>query len=822
MKYIDKYSRENVLYETMLSKLGSRFVIIPKPGKRVMSHGNLGFYYDKPVQTTMAVYHKGKVYALPFSTRYKPFEFLQQEIGLTYITYHCHSGELPFEVTYTISAPFYPQDIKLSVAPFFYITIRARNPFRKKVKGGFLIAMENVLGQGQCGEGESRKAKSELYNERDFVGFTFEDSGITGDQLLLTTTKEGITYAIGDFNNDLYADFALKGELGNSLDNRFLYSLPSGLCWDFELRPGEEEEKVFIYAGYHPAYALRVHEKKNMFLYTRYFKNIREVVHYAREEYKDINKKVNFFEDIFTKSSLPDETKKLIVFAFQSYIANTWWTFNDEDWFTVWEGNCRFHSTLDVAYNIELFSLFFWPELLKMQLGKWARYRIKEYLAHDIGDDLYICGQTYDHDMPVEESVNYVLLLYAYWRFTNDNEFVKGKYELVKELLDYLISTDKDGDGIPDVPEAVRNTVDAGSKTIEGSKGQTYLGVKCLSAYIAGKIFGRQYKDKRFEKRCNDWIRKIIVTLSEKSWLKDHFGICLDKNAPGRNGYSMYATNGLLYLLLTGIDIPLPDLFRQDIESHSRQLMREYGCTHSTFDNSTWISQNIWRDLVGLYLGLNTLGNTTRYWCFQLSQNVWAGGAFTDVHQYGLRHADLERYPRGLTSIGYLYALGGVSIDLIDGILNIAPPVISFRIPLTVCADWERQKVPYISLVESGQKVHFEITNFDSLTRFKKIHLRIPTLKKPEFVRILSDNSYSISQIVGKEMKFSKETIFLLKKISKDERRNLWIINLELSIKRKKHLKNLSIDFECSKEIPTDSLWHEVRVKKSKSTSHLF
>jgi len=760
-----------------------------------MGHGLLGFYYDKPVQTTMALYHKGKVRALPFSTRYKTFEFLQQGIGLTYITYHCRSDELPLKVTYTISAPFYPQDVKLSIAPFFYITVRVHNITDRRIKASSLIAMENVLGEGQCGEGKSRKAKSGLYKKGDLTGFSFEDSGLAGDQLLLTTTKGGVTYAIGDLDGNLYSDFASKGKLKNSLNDRFLYSLPSGLCWSFELGPDEEKKKLFIYSGYHPGRALRIHEKGSRFLYTKYFKDAGEVTKYAQGEYKKIHKKVRFFEDTLSESSLPDQTKKLITFSFQSYIANTWWTFNEKEWFTVWEGLCRFHSTLDVAYNIELFSLFFWPQLLKMQLERWSDYRIKGYLAHDIGDDLYICGQTYEHDMPVEESANYILLLYGYWKFTADNRFVKGKYDLLKGLSDYLMSTDKDGDGIPDVPEAVKNTVDAGSATIEGSAGQTYLGVKCLAAYIAGKALARQQKDKRFEKKCENRIKRITSTLIKKSWRKEHFAICLDKNSPDRNGYSIYASNGLLYLLLTGADTPLPERFRQDIKSHLHQLMKKYGCPHSSADDSTWVSQNIWRDIAGLYLGLNTLKNSRRYWRFQLTRNVVEEGAYTDVYNYELHSTDLDRYPRGITSIGYLYALGGVSVDFRAQTLKIAPAVTSFKIPLTVCADWKKQNIPWISLGKNEQGVRFQITDFDNLARFKKIHLSIPTVKKPQSVRFFSENSYTILEITGKELRTEKGISFKVKELNKDKKRRLWVTELELKTgKGNPHPKILDIE----------------------------
>lgn len=790
---------EEQLYETMLAKFGSRIVFIPVPRKRCIRQGLMGFYYDKPVQTTLAVHYEGVVRALPFSRKYELsplpernqiFESIRQEIGLTYVKYYCHSEEIPFETTWTIIAPFYPKDIELSVAPFFYILVEVQNLTEKKIKGSALLAMENVLGRGEGNEDLRRKAKSSLYQETDLVGFVFEDSDVSGERVGVVTRKQNISYAIGDLSQKLYLDFASRGRLANTIDDRFLYSTSSGLSWEFELKVGEKRERIFIYAGYHSHSTLRVHQEKSYFLYTKYFKNLKEVIRYAWEGKGEIRRKICFFEEIVTQSSLPESTRKLISFSFQSYVANTWWvrTEGGKEYFTVWEGSCRFHSTLDVAYNIELFSLFFWPELLKKQLEEWSCYFLNGWLSHDIGDDLYICGQTYDHDMPVEENLNYLLLLYAYWKFTADDEFVSQKYRLIKKLIFYLHSQDKDGDGIPDTPRAVLNTFDDASYGIQGSQGQSYLGVKCLAGYLAGRAFSRHQKDKKFEEECEERIKTLTTTLLQKNWLGDHFAICLDRKVSYSNEYSMHTANGLLYLLLTDTKFPLSlELFRQDMEVHLNKLMGRYGCTHSTADYTLWVSQNIWRDIVGLYLGVETLENSLKYWEFERDQNIWKGGAFTDIYRYGFHLMDLYRYPRGLASFGYLYAVGGVSVDVVEGKLKIASPLTSFKIPLTLGADGERLRVPWLILKNSPQETEFQITRLDKLTQFKKICLKLPTRERPEGVQFLSGKYYSLSEIKGKKVEVEGVGYVQIKETFWEEKRKIWFMEAEFSLEEGKY-----------------------------------
>jgi hypothetical protein len=210
--------------------------------------------------------------------------------------------------------------------------------------------------------------------------------------------------------------------------------------------------------------------------------------------------------------------------------------------------------------------------------------------------------------------------------------------------------------------------------------------------------------------------------------------------------------------------------------------MREYGCPHSSGDETIWMSQNIWRDLAGLYLGLNTIENSGRYWRFQLTRNAWDEGAYTDVYRCGPRHTDLDRYPRGLTAIGYLYGLGGISVDAVERTLRIAPPVASLRLPLTICADWDKQKLPWISLAEQDGEARFRITDFRTLSGFSTICLRLPTMARPASVRFFSEPDCAIAEIAGKTLKTNNGFSFRLQGTSKTGPAGFWITELELAV----------------------------------------
>ncbi|MBI2842232.1 MAG: DUF4965 domain-containing protein [Armatimonadetes bacterium] len=745
-----RYPLEHLLYETVISKLGARINITPQPSREQALLGVLGTFYDVPVSLTLAVRFGGRVYALPLSSSFRAsghtrfsqaFTDVRQEIGMTFIAYHCDSLELPFTCVFSIAAPFYPGDVKLSTAPFFYISVEL-NPKRKmEAAGSMLLALDNpfTTDAGMTGI----KSESRLYDSNGMIGFTFEDMGIDGDRIAVATDPSATTYRVGDYERLLYKEFEDTGRLPNEINRRPAHAHGSGLAWEFSLSE-KPVRKTFVLAGWHSCGALRIEDEQRKFLYTEHFDGLDDVLRFAARNVVEIESKLEVFEDTLAKSSLSDSVKKLTAFAFQSYIANTWWVGGDPDWFTVWEGSCRFHSTVDLAFHSELLTLVLWPDLLRKQLEEWSFYPIGDYMSHDVGDERYIFGQSYTADMPAEEAANYIFLLHAYWRRTGDGGFVKSKRDLVTTLLGYLRETDIDGDGIPDDSLSVRNTVDDGTDLIHSAPGQTYLAGKALGAFISGMDFAELFEDEHMSSVCYERVRTLCSTLAEKLWLGDHFAISLGPNDPGESGYSIYAAQGLLYPFISGCDLgeaPL-DLFARDIMSHIARLMGPFGCPHTSADFNVWISQNIWRDLVGTYLGVGGLiENAERYWRFEHTRNVWDTGAYTDVYRYGRHGTDLERYPRGTDSFGYLLAQAGISFDAVRKTLRLAPQADSVTVPIIVLADWDRMVVPWLAFerCEAGYNIH--LSSLDAFRSLEEITVHIGDFGGRALAVVASDGS---------------------------------------------------------------------------------
>jgi hypothetical protein len=419
----------------------------------------------------------------------------------------------------------------------------------------------------------------------------------------------------------------------------------------------------------------------------------------------------------------------LIAFSFQSFVPNTWWAISAKDspdWFSCWEGNCTFHSTVDVEYNLAWVYLLLWPDLLEMTLSEWRHYLkpVSEeaaFMSHDIGALLGANSQAYPHEMEVEESANFILLVYALWRYTAKKKIPEDNREVVSKLASFILNSATTASGFP--TEGTANTVDDASPAVQFGREQTYLAVKALAALHAATFLleATSGPDEALLERCRVRVEQIIKSLNQLGWLDDHYAVCLDRTTDGLinpwsseplepgelfgwNAYSLYTSNGLLYLLATGVSLPAGDYerFKLDIINARRESLTEYGCYHSSVDHShIWVSQNLHRDHTGAFLGIDPDGMPERYWAYEQYENsTGRGGCFVDT--YGPNH--LRYYPRGITSLGYLVSLPGAKFDRVAKKLTLSPVRIPLKVPLLTLADWQNEKIPWVEYnLENGE-----------------------------------------------------------------------------------------------------------------------
>ncbi|MDD3718696.1 MAG: DUF4965 domain-containing protein [Actinomycetota bacterium] len=740
-------SPDQDVYETILGRFGSRFMVNPSPQLLGWKQSPLGTWTEDLSELVLAFRDaEGDVRCLPFTDRYPVFSAIDQQLSLTGVSYACRDESLPFEVTVTLTAPFYPGDVKLSSAPFFYLDIGLENRGESAVSGEILLARAHKdfntgkdaprFLKGSWGYRYSSHytygPESHVRDENNSGYFTFWESLAVDEPSRVNWHFRDITATSWLWESPAGYPQARPLPLYTFIPRGY-----SGFDSSFTLDPYGADSLTAVLACHSGDNVLQVEDDKGYrFIYNQPggpdLDSVDKVVEYALgPERSSIVSKTSFFDDVFSEaylSSLPQAGRDLAACALQSFIINAWLGYSGEGrrWFSVWEGNpYMYHSTLDVEYSNAFFYLSFWPDLLKTQLEEWAVFEkeseLGKFMSHDMGVEHWVTGMAYIHDMPVEENADYLLLLYSYWKTTGDTAFIQEVFQRVRDYTQFLFNCDSDGDGLPDIN--VANTIDQGSPTLQHARNQTYLGVKTLAAYRAAAQMARAQAspDAGFIFACEDMVGLINRTLEQKLWLGDHFALCNDPGVPQaeREAYSIYASNGLLYLLAAGLDPALTpanlERFRQDLASAAAATARRYGSVHTSVNNeSQWVSQNMWRDAIGYWLG--TAGwpqghadRLTRYWELEHYFASKKNGSFWDVCVYNPGREErygavqgaflpsyaldqcLGYYSRGVALLTLPAAMGRLRLDRGADTLLYNPAHAPGRVPVFACADWRAE-----------------------------------------------------------------------------------------------------------------------------------
>lgn len=708
------------MYETIVARFGSRLAYNPRPQRNTCFSGAMGRQLDENLPVLMACRAGGRLWALPLAAGVPVFKEVRQSCTLTRLSWEATSPACPLEVAFEFVSPFYPEDLETTLAPFFYLEISARNRTAEPAEAEIVF-------------GDSAFAKGAAPFEGGLLVEEHHADRRCQRALVPLEQDERLTFSAEapplDWNQP-----RKKDEKGREVLTVLPVQAFPGATWRVRLGPGEEDSTTLIIAAYVAEPVLEVQGKPYRFKYTQLFGDLSSVIEFARARRENILGRCDLFDSTLLEASIDDDARELLAFSFASLASNAWYCIGEEgdDWFSVWEGVCRFHSTVDVEYNDGLVYYQYWPRLVAMLLDEWPRFRDGRVISHDMGGDLKVNGMVYPHHMPVEENTNYVLMAHHYWKLTGEFAPLARNFGAIADAVAYCIDSDTTGNGFPD--EGTANTVDQGSAAIQFSKEQTYLAVRCLAAYTAFLEMAAEHGDDaglaEAVRREMDEIRR---TLEEEAWLGDHYAVCLHKEQgeladvwtgkrlsegelPGWDAYSIYASNGLLYPMRSGLAVPF-DRGRMlaDIRNATEATMRRFGSPHSSIEDNMWISQNMWRDFAAAYLGDDMLSNMSRYWELVRYMNRCFNGCFTDVYVYGADTISLSYYPRGTTGFGLLYALGGVQIDATRREIWVAPVRDYVRVPLSSLADWERGAIPWLTLRRTESGVSWELEGAEHL-----------------------------------------------------------------------------------------------------------
>jgi len=714
-----------------LARLGSRFGLLFEPHHRRVMHSALGRFMDQPLDLAVGLVEAdGTERVLPFTRHGELFYACEQFERNNSITFRGYDEQIGLKFELNFHSVFYPQDEQLCILPAFYMELRVT--WARRIRW-------------------LRKGDPSMSSVRLFVRLSRPDTEIQA-----TDGRIDLNYDVplapryirsgsrekevrNDACNPDDAPTAHVAERIQSLNDgaeAYTDERGHGLALDLPVtEEGSGTKWRLVWAAHTADPVLQVRGKSAHFRYNQYWSDLDAVMAAAVAERDENLAHSRRFEKLLEQAPHIMARRHLTALGFQSFLSNTFWCDVEDgsEWFSNWEGTCLYHSTVDVEYNLSLLYFAIWPELLVKTVDQWVHYG-KEHtnsggliLSHDMGQGMTADKQAYPHEMPVEENSNFLLLLQAYCHWTGGTELISRHAEFIGRLTDYLLWTDRDDSGFPS--EGTANTIDDASAAVQYARKQTYLAVKRVMALLAAAdLLSRAGHDERAT-RCRDAVRHAAPRIDSDAWIGDHYVVCIERDTAGLidvwsgkplpmselqgwDAYSIYTANGLLLPQMINARCPLDvEKLRADITNAMRETLTTYGCSHSTSDQANvWVSQNIWRDLVGRYLGAVVPMIDSRYWDLQTFSNT-ADQSFGFIDTY--IGNELAFYPRGAAAFGYFLAGPRIRIDRLadrDGgaAITVQPDLHRHsRWPLLPLADWQAGKIP-VCVVDGQGRVTIE------------------------------------------------------------------------------------------------------------------
>ena len=707
------------LMSDAVTVLGSRHGLFIDPCARKAWAIRCEKHPGRPIEFAAGLEVDGRTIVLPLTAEGDRFEFCDQDMTPTSLKLTGIDPLTRLKLELTVRTPFRPQDAAFSTTPVLDIELRVSrmpSPFRwhKAATGHFSGEMFLKIG---CAD-----FRPAACDRSDDIRWTFDATRFTGRG---DDARPKAPAAQAD---------ALVAHAGQFRDGAIRVAFDTARSMD----------DCVIRASWcsFSGPMLDVLGEPAPFKYTENFAGLDDVVAWVRANPDAIAENSARVDGIIGANNCPASINHLHAQTLHAWLADSFWTLaGGQDFFTIWEGCCYYHSTVDVEYTQTPLYLTLWPELLAIELDFWPRFvtdgagvigeagKGLVVFMHDIGQMTECNGTMYNHPMPVEENTNYVIMSYAYWRRTGDLSLVKRHAETIEKALRFVAACDTTGNGVPDVGMA--NSIDDGSPAVQFGREQVYLAVKAMAALDVGADMldaaGRSGHSAAFRKQSG----RIAGVIHEKGWAGDHFVTLLDPSSrgvvdawtgkgfttdtlPGWDAAHIYTVNGLALLDMVGRAVGIDEWrLREDLLVATERCLEKFGCRHSDYahqpDESSageggawrapkvgWIAMNMMRDMCAFYRGVDLRYLADRYWDYQTLTNTQ--GPFLFFETFGGNN--LMQYPRGVAVFGFFEALGGVRLDRVAGTLRLAPMSEQLRLPVLPLADWQAGTVP---LIEDGR-----------------------------------------------------------------------------------------------------------------------
>ena len=417
------------------------------------------------------------------------------------------------EATMEASSPLIPKNLFDSTIPGLCISVRVKGSSRGRVA----VSMYNMAGTNLIGRINKKVTNGVLFqnprtNEYDHAK---GELCLVGDNPSRVITQYNINVRPGVAISERVWKYVYEsGEPwlsmskgGNALPNdddahEILgqWDDPAGLV---VCNYSEDREARFAFSWYYTgrwAYYPYGH------YYHNNFKNAEEVARYLLKNFDRLRVESRAWHKTLIKDDdFPEWLKDAIINTTYSLFSSSWLdekgrfalieaTINDPMLGTI-AGFCHEGGSMPV--------LLMFPELEKKFLQLLAEAsRPDGYIPHDLGIFSFDHATDGTTSPPRWKDLGpaFVLLVYRYYKWTRDIDFLQSMYPLMTKTLEWDLKQDKDGDGIPDAEGEADAGFDATAVKGRDSYCSTMF-IACLTALReTSKLLGKPKEDyERFD-----------------------------------------------------------------------------------------------------------------------------------------------------------------------------------------------------------------------------------------------------------------------------------------------------------------------------------
>ena len=274
------------------------------------------------------------------------------------------------------------------------------------------------------------------------------------------------------------------------------------------LKPGQESGSDFLYSWHLPNLAFKAIPDKGRY-YNSWFKSSTEVNQYIRNNFKKLYSESKLWKETFYDSTLPHWFLER-TFLNISCLATTTSHRMEDGRYYAWEGIGCCPGTCTHVWQYAQASGRIFPSM-----EKDTRERIDLGLSFQPDGSMWYRGEA-DKRPAVDGQAGTILRFYREHQMSADQTFLKKNWNKIKSTIQYLISLDKNEDGMEDTP--VENTLDA----MWDGEIAWIVGL-CIAAVKAGQRMAEEINDLTFATICKEYVTKGSKNMDDKLFNGEYY-----------------------------------------------------------------------------------------------------------------------------------------------------------------------------------------------------------------------------------------------------------------------------------------------------------